>query len=122
MPVGPVDSSASNWQYAQQSAGAQSNWQNILTAASSALGESTSTVQQQLQSGSSLSSIASSQGVSQQSLVSAIESALQQSQGASGSNAPSSAQLQQIATTIANGTGGHHHRHHHGGGAVGSST
>ncbi len=101
MSVGPVDSSAGNWQYAQQSTGAKSNWQNVLAAASSAVGESTSTVQQQLQSGSSLSAIASAQGVSQQSLLSAITGALQQNEQASGSTTPSSARLQQIATNIA---------------------
>ena len=70
------------WQYEHpQSTGAASNWQNVLAAASSALGESSSTVQQQLQSGSSLSWIASSQGVSQQTLVSAIAGALQQNAG-----------------------------------------
>ncbi len=121
MSVGPVDSS-SNWQYMQPPSGAQSQWQSILSAASSALGERTSSVQQQLQSGSSLSSIASAQGVSQQTLVSAITSALQQNQQGSGSgsssSAPSSTQLQQIATNIANGTGFRHHHHRHGGGVA----
>ena len=72
---------------------------------SSTLGLSPSALQQQLQSGQSLTQIAQAQGVSQQTLVQSISSALQQN----GSTAPAS-QLQQIATNIANrtpGAGGH---------------
>ncbi len=103
----------------QQSSSSQSNWQNVLNSVSGSLGLSTSAVQQQLQSGQSLSSIAAAQGVSQQSLVQSISTALTQNgSGASGS------QLQQIATNIANRTpssGGHHH-HHHGGASSSSSS
>jgi len=76
---------------------------------------SSSQLDQDLQSGSTLSSLASQDGVSSSSLISAIESDLQ-------ANAPqsaqplSSSQLQGIATNIANGTGpagGHRGGHHH---------
>jgi len=109
-PIGTNNPSA-----VQQSSSGQSNWQNVLNSVSSTLGLSTSALQQQLQSGSSLSSIAQSQGVSQQTLVSAISTGLTQN----GQSTASSAQLQQIATNIANRTpGGHGHHHHHGGGAT----
>jgi hypothetical protein len=110
MSVVPIGSSSIST--FQQSQSAQSNWQAITSSAASALGLSPSALQQQLQSGQSLSAIAQTQGVSQQSLVQSITSALTQN----GSTA-SASQLQQIATSIANrtpGAGGHHH--HHGGG------
>ncbi len=100
-----------------------SNWQNVLNAASSALGLSPSDLQTQLASGSSLSSIAQSQGVSQDTLIQSITSALKQNGQLSGASA---SQLQQVATSIANRTPsaqGHHHHHSHGaGGASESST
>lgn len=105
MSIGSIGS-ADNWPSAQSSP-AESNWQNVLAAASSTLGLSTSALQQQLRSGSSLSSIAQSQGVSQQTLVSSISAALTQN----GSTATGS-QLQQLATDIANRTPGGHHRDH----------
>lgn len=98
-----------------QQQSSQSNWQNMLTALSGTLSLSTSALQQQLQSGQSLTSIAQAQGVSQQTLVQSISTALTQS----GSTA-SGSQLQQIATNIADrtpGAGGHHHHHHGGGGS-----
>ncbi len=79
-------------------------------------GLSTSQLNQDLQSGTTLSSLASQDGVSSSSLTSAIESDLQ-SGAPQGAPAPSGDQLQQLATDIANGTGpaGHHHGgHHHG--------
>ena len=117
MSVTPI--SGSSVAPLQQSSSTQNPWQNMLNSVSSTLGLSTSALQQQLQSGQSLTQIAQNQGVSQQTLVQSISSALQQN----GSTAPAS-QLQQIATNIANrtpGAGGHHHHHHHGGG-VSSST
>lgn len=116
MSVNSIDSTG-GWPL--QTTSTQTPWQNVLTAASSALGLSTSAVQQQLQAGASLSAIANTQGVSQQSLVQAITSALTQNgQPASAS----SGQLQQVATSLANRTLGSqaaqgHHHHHHGGGA-----
>ncbi len=103
----------------QQTSSSQNNWQNVLNSVSGSLGLSTSALQQQLQSGQSLSSIAQTQGVSQQSLVQSISTAVTQN----GSSA-SGSQLQQIATNIANRTpssGGHHH-HHHGGASSSSSS
>jgi len=76
---------------------------------------STSQLSQDLQSGTTLSSLASQDGVSSSSLISAIESDLQ-ANAPQGAQAPSGDQLQQIATNIANGTGpagGHHGGHHH---------
>jgi hypothetical protein len=102
----------------QQSSSGKSNWQNVLSSISGSLGLSTSALQQQLQSGQSLSSIAQTQGVSQQALVQSISSALTQN----GSTA-SGSQLTQMATNIANRTpssGGHHH--HHGGGSSSASS
>ena len=96
----------------------QSNWQNVLGAASSALGLSTSALQQQLQSGQSLASIAQTQGVSTSSLVSTVAGALSQSGQLSGASA---GQLQQIATNRVNRTPGGHHHHHPAGGAAGAS-
>jgi hypothetical protein len=116
MSIGSIGS-ASNWP-AQQSSSMQSNWQNILTAASGTLGMTAPALQQQLQSGSSLSSIAQSQGVSQQTLISSISGALTQN----GSTATGS-QLQTMATNIADRTpGGHHHHHHGGGGSTSDAT
>jgi hypothetical protein len=109
MSIGSIGS-AGSWP-TQQSATFQSNWQNVINAASGTLGLSASALKQRLQSGSSLSTIAQSQGVSQQTLVSSISSALTQN----GSTATGT-QLQQIATNIANRTPGGHH-HHAGGGA-----
>ena len=67
------------------------------------LGLSTSQLSQNLQSGSTLSSLASKQGVSSTSLINSITSDLKANapRGASG---VSSRQLTQIATNIANGT------------------
>jgi hypothetical protein len=96
----------------------QTNWQNILGAASSALGMSTSALQQQLQQGQSLATIAQSKGVSTSSLVSSIAGALQQNGQVPGASA---AKLQQIATNIVNRTPGTHGHHHHAGGGTGAS-
>src|ERR1700744_2894235 len=107
MSIGSIGGADGAWP-TQQSSSAQSNWQNILSSVSGTLGLSTSTLQQQLQSGESLSSIAQTQGVSQQTLVGSIQSALTQN----GSQA-SGTQLQQVATNIANRTPGAGHHHHH---------
>ena len=118
MSVTPI--SGSSVTPLQQSSSTQNPWQKLLSSVSSTLGLSPSALQQQLQSGQSLTQIAQAQGVSQQTLVQSISSALQQN----GSTAPAS-QLQQIATDIANrtpGAGGHHHHHHHHSGGVSSST
>jgi hypothetical protein len=114
MSIGSIGSVNSAWP-SQQSSSAQNSFQNVLSSVSGTLGLSTSALQQQLQSGQSLSSIAQAQGVSQQTLVGSIQTALTQN-GASASGA----QLTQAATNIANrtpGAGGHHH--HHGGGGGG---
>lgn len=83
------------------------------------LGLSSSQLTQRLQSGSSLSGLASNAGVSQSSLINAIVSDLQ-ANAPQGAPTLSKSQLSEIATNIANRTGapgglrGHHH--HHGGG------
>jgi hypothetical protein len=105
MSVSPIGSAGVS--PLQQSPSSQGNWQSVLNSAAGTLGLSTTALQQQLQSGQSLGSIAQGKGVSQQTLAQSISSALTQN----GSTA-SGAQLQQIATNIANrtpGAGGHHH-------------
>jgi hypothetical protein len=97
----------------QQSSSAQSPWQNVLSSVSGTLGLSSSALKQQVQSGASLSSIAQSQGVSQQTLIGSIQNALTQN----GSTA-SGPQLQQVATNIVNRTPGAGHQHHHHGGGI----
>lgn len=74
----------------------------LFQALSSTLGLSASQLQQQLASSSSLSQIASNQGVSQSTLLSAVESAL--SSSGPGQNL-SSSQLSQMATNIVNQQG-----------------
>jgi len=73
----------------------------LFQALSSTLGLSASAIQQQLASGSSLTQIASQQGVSKSTLVSAVESALAQGPGQN----MSSTQLAQMANTIVITTG-----------------
>ena len=68
------------------------------------LGLSTSDLSSDLQSGQTLSSLASSAGVSSSDLLSAVQSDLQ-ANAPSGSSALSGNQFEQIATDIINGTG-----------------
>ncbi len=88
----------------QSGSALQNNWRNVLGAAANALGLSPSSVSSQLQAGASLSSIAQSQGVSEQALTGAIAAALSPSTQASAT----AAERQQIATSIANRAGGPH--------------
>jgi hypothetical protein len=74
-------------------------------------GMTTDQLQQALQSGQSLSDIASSKGVSPTDLLSAIKQGIQQAQP-NGAPPLSDNQLTNIANRVAN----HHHHHHHGGG------
>ncbi len=111
MSIGSIGNVNSAWP-SQQSSSAQSSWQNVLSSVSGTLGLSTSALQQQVQS--LPSSIAQSQGVSQQTMIGSIQNALTQN----GSTA-SGPQLQQAATNIANRTPGAGHHHHHGGGGGG---
>jgi hypothetical protein len=103
----------------QQQSSSANNWQNVISSVSGTLGMSTAALQQQLQSGQSLSSVAQSQGVSQQALVQSISTALTQG----GATAPAS-QLQQMAANIAGRTasGGHHGHHRHGIGSIASAS
>jgi hypothetical protein len=94
---------------AQPGSSLQSNWQNVLSAASKTLGLSTGAVTAQLKAGASLSSLADSQGVSRQALTQAIAAALSPSTQA----ASTGAERQQIATAIADRAGGVHARHAH---------
>jgi hypothetical protein len=117
MSIGSIGSVSSAWP-SQQSSSAQSSWQNVVSSVSGTLGLSSSALQQQLQSGQSLSSIAQSQGVSQQTLIGSIQNAVTWN-----GSAASGPQLQQVATNIANrtpgaGHAGHHHHHGGGGGGV----
>ena len=83
----------------------------MLASLASVLNLSTSQIQQDLNNGQSLSQIASAQGVSQSTLLSAIESSLQSSPF--GSSA-SSQQISTMASAIASNTGPfrHHLRRH----------
>jgi lambda repressor-like predicted transcriptional regulator len=74
-----------------------------LTSTAQLLGLSTSQLDQDLQSGTTLSSLATQAGVSGSSLISTIESDLQ-ANAPQGAPALPSSQLNQIATGIANGT------------------
>lgn len=82
------------------------------------LGVSTSELKQDLQSGATLSGLASQKGISSSDLITSIASDLKANAPA-GAPTLSGTQLTQIATNIANGTGraGAHHHHHGGGGA-----
>ncbi len=102
---------------AQQTASLQNNWQNVLGGAAKALGMSTGSVSAQLRAGASLSSIAQAQGVPQQALTDAIASALSPSTQA----ASTSAERQQIASSIANRAGGGHGHHAHRGESAAST-
>jgi LysM domain-containing protein len=100
------------------------NPQQMLQPVATLLGTTTQSLMSEIQSGQTLSSIASSQGISQSSLISAIEKGLQNAapQGSS-QNAPSQTDLTTIAQNIANGTmpiGAHHH--HRGLGEPSNST
>jgi hypothetical protein len=97
MSIEPIDKSS--YQDAQQIAAFQSNWQSVLSSVSGTLGLSAGALQAMLQTGSSLSSIAQTRGVSQQALVQSISSALIQSGQLSHAT---TSQVQQIAAGIAN--------------------
>jgi hypothetical protein len=113
MSISAINGGNSAWytQAQTQSQPAQPDMSNT----AQLFGISTSQLDQDLQSGDTLSSLASQDGVSSSSLISAIESDLQ-ANAPQGAPAPSSSQLQGIATNIANGTapvGGHRGGHHH---------
>jgi hypothetical protein len=109
MSVGAVSGGNSAW-YAQAQTPPSPP---AMTDTAKLFGISTSQLDQDLQSGTTLSSLASQDGVSSSSLTSAIESDLQ-ANAPQGAPAPSSDQLNQMATNIANGTApAHHHGGHH---------
>jgi LysM repeat protein len=80
------------------------------------LGLSTSDLSSDLQSGKTLSSLASAAGVSSSDLLKSVETDIT-ANAPQGAPALSSNQLNQMATNMINGTGqsGGHHHHHHGG-------
>jgi hypothetical protein len=84
-----------------------------LTTTAKLLGVSTDQLTKDLQSGTTLSSLASQQGVSSSALLSSVKSDLQ-ANAPTGSTA-SSSQLAQVATNLIQGGGGGHHRHGGGG-------
>jgi hypothetical protein len=110
MSVSAVNGSSSLW----NTQAPPQPQQPQMTDTAKLFGISTSQLDQDLQSGSTLSSLASQDGVSSSSLISAIESDIQ-SNAPQGAQAPSGDQLSQMATNIANGTppAGHHGGHHH---------
>ena len=111
MSVSAVSGGNSAWYTQAQSQPAQPETTNT----AKLFDISSSQLDQDVQSGTTLSSLASQDGVSSSSLVSAIESDLQ-ANAPQGAQQLSSSQLQGMATNIANGTapaGGHHGGHHH---------
>ena len=111
MSVSAVSGGNSAWYTQAQSQPAQPEMTNT----AKLFDISSSQLDQDVQSGTTLSSLASQDGVSSSSLVSAIESDLQ-ANAPQGAQQLSSSQLQGMATNIANGTvpaGGHHGGHHH---------
>ena len=96
-------------------AAAQSNWQTrmqqMLAPVAQLFGMTTSQLEQSIQSGQSLSDIATSKGVSQPDLLNTIKAGLQQDQP---SGAPSLSDTQ--LTNLANGVANRHHHHHGRGG------
>jgi hypothetical protein len=111
MSVSAVSGGNSAWYTQAQSPPAQPEMTNT----AKLFDISSSQLDQDVQSGTTLSSLASQDGVSSSSLVSAIESDLQ-ANAPQGAQPLSSSQLQGMATNIANGTapaGGHHGGHHH---------
>jgi uncharacterized protein YidB (DUF937 family) len=80
------------------------------------LGLSTSDLSSALQSGKTLSSLASATGVSSSDLLKSVEADIT-ANAPQGAPALSSDQLRQVATDVINGTGpsGSHRHHHHGG-------
>ena len=98
MSVGAISGGNSAW-YAQAQTPPSPP---AMTDTAKLFGISTSQLDQDLQSGTTLSSLASQDGVSSSSPTSAIESDLQ-ANAPQGAPAPSGDQLQQMATNIANG-------------------
>jgi hypothetical protein len=90
------------------------NPQQVLQPVAQLLGTTPQDLITQMQSGTTLSTIAGQQGVSQTDLISAIEQGLQAASPTTNSTTQSS--LTSVATSIANGTAkiGHHHHHHSG--------
>jgi hypothetical protein len=101
----------------------QPNPQQVLQPVAQLLGTTSQDLMSQMQSGTTLSDIASKQGVSQSDLINAIEQGLQSASPPGSTSAQSSQSLTTIATGIANGTAkvGQHHHHHHGAGSISSS-
>lgn len=100
----------------QPPASPESVWHSVLSAASSTLGVSTSSLQAEVARGQSLSAIAAAQGVSSDTLLKSIETALQHNPRLAGA---STSQIDKIAHAIAHraaGTREHHGPHHHRGG------
>lgn len=111
---GGVSAAQPAWAQAPQNG--TPNPQQVLQPVAQLLGTTSQDLMTQMQSGTTLSDIASKQGVSQSDLINAIEQGLQSASPAgSTSSAQSSSNLTSVATGIANGTAkiGHHHHHHH---------
>jgi hypothetical protein len=101
--------------------------QQVLQPVASLLGTTSQDLINQMQSGTTLSSIATQQGVSQNDLITAIEQGLQSTNPSTSAIAQNSSpsSIATLAANIANGTakvGGHHHHHHHAGSSSSSSS
>ena len=106
--------SAAQPAWAQTPQNGQPSPQQVLQPVAQLLGTTSQDLMNQMQSGTTLSDIASKQGVSQSDLINAIEQGLQSASPAGSTSAQSSSNLTSVATGIANGTAkvGHHHHHH----------
>ncbi len=101
MTVSPLDANSSVWPAQAQAP----RTPPPMTDTAKLLGSSASQLSQDLQSGDTLSSLASQQGLSSSSLITSIESDLKaNANGPQGAPALSGSQLSQIATSIANGS------------------
>lgn len=100
--------------------GAESRMQGAIGSAAQLFGMSQSDLTSLLNSGQSLAGVASSKGISQTDLVSAIKQGVQQATPQGGTSGPSGSLLDRIANRIATHSGGQigqAHHHHHGPGA-----
>ena len=97
----------------------RADMKKVMDAAAKTLGMSSDDLRTALQKGQSLSDIATSKGVSQDALSSAIGSALSGGSSTTGTTGTSSSDLTSEVSKIMNHKG-HGHHHHGGGGAPGA--
>ena len=102
-----IDSISSTMQTSNAPGGAMAEARtNVMSAVATELGVTQTQLQSELQSGKSLSQLASAAGISSDKLTSTITAALQKS------GLPAGTDLSAMATRMANRVGGQHHHHH----------